>query len=134
MTTATSKRYELLSSLAAFLIWGGWAFYINDGSGPGVRLISGLAQGFASMAITMVMVRAVTRIYHHLPDNFLRLFLPAVVTVSITGSGLAFIHYMVGTPRIISTISPALTVAFAFCVYTAYKLHETQRTNNDAES
>jgi len=93
MATAISKRYELLSALAAFLIWGGWAFYINDGSGLGVRLTSGLAQGSASMAITMVMVRAVTGIYHHLPDNILRLFLPAVVTVSITGGGLAFMHY-----------------------------------------
>jgi hypothetical protein len=134
MVTATSKRYELLSALAAFLIWGGWAFYINDGLGPGVRFTSGLAQGTASTIITMVMVRSVTKIYRQLPDSILRLILPGIITVSITGSALAFIHYMVGTPRIISTISPVLTVAFAFCVYTAYKLHKTQRTNNDAGS
>lgn len=132
MVTATSKRYELLSALAAFLIWGGWAFYINDGSGFGIRLTSGLTQGTASMTITMVMVRSVTGIYRQLPENILRLFLPAVVTVSIIGSGLAFIHYVVGTPRIISTISPALTVAFVFCIYTAYKLHKLQRTSKHA--
>ena len=123
MHPRTSRRYDKLSAILAFIIWGGWAFYMNGDLGIEVRIKSGLAQGAASLIITLIMVRAVAGIYCWLPNNSLRLVLPAVITVCITGSGLVLVHTIVGTPRIFSTIFPALTVAFVFCVYTAFKLH-----------
>ncbi len=120
----TTKRFNLISAFLAFLLWGGWAFYVNGMGGITTRLVSGVTQGTASFIITLVMVRAITWLFHHLPTNPLCLISPAVITVSCTGSCLAFVHYLVGTPRIVQTISPALTVAFIFCFYTTLKIQK----------
>ncbi len=121
-TLKTSRLYNFLSAMFAFLIWGGWAYYINGRENLETGIISGITQGMASFTITLLMVHAVSWIYRRLPNNFWQLILPAIFTVSFTGSCLAAIHYAVGTPEIIYTISPALSVAFAFCLFTAYKL------------
>ena len=116
-----SKKFNLTSSFLAFLIWGGWSFYINDASLYN-RITSGLAQGLSSFIITLVMVKFVTRLYSRNYFPSIRLMLPAIITVSCTGSVLIIIHYLVGTPYIFKTVTPALSVAFIFCLYTSYKL------------
>ena len=121
----TSRIYNVLSALSAFLLWGGWAFYVNGGADAVKGLTSGLTQGTASFIITLVMVRVVTWFFKHLPGNFLQLPLAAFLTVTITGSCLVGIHWLMHTPHIFNTIAPALSVAFAFCWYTAYKLRKT---------
>ena len=118
----TSRFFNVLSALSAFMLWGGWAFYVNGSTDVTKGLISGLTQGTASFIITLVMVHLVTWFFNHLPDNFLQLPLAAFFTVTITGSCLVGIHWLVHTPHIFYTIAPALSVAFAFCWYTAYKL------------
>ena len=122
----TSRSFNFLSALSAFLLWGGWAFYVNGRSDIAKGLLSGLTQGTASFIITLVMVHLVTWFFKHLPGNCLQIPLSALLTVSITGSCLIAIHLLVKTPKIFYTISPALTVAFAFCWYTAYKLRKTR--------
>jgi hypothetical protein len=121
----TSRFYNVLSALLAFFLWGGWAYYVNGSTDITRGLISGLTQGTASFIITLVMVHLVTWFFNHLPGNFLQTLLVAFFTVSITGSCLVGIHLLVGTPKIFYTISPALSVAFAFCWYTAYKLRKS---------
>ncbi len=118
----TSRLFNVLSAMFAFMIWGGWAFYVNGRTDAAKGLISGLTQGTASFIITLVMVHLVTWFFKHLPNNFLQLPLAAFFTVTITGSCLVGIHWLVHTPHIFYTIAPALSVAFAFCWYTAYKL------------
>ena len=121
----TSRLFNVLSALSAFLLWGGWAYYVNGSTDAAKGLISGLTQGTASFIITLVMVHLVTWFFNHLPGNFLQLPLAAFFTVSITGTCLVGIHRLVHTPHILYTIAPALSVAFAFCWYTAYKLRKT---------
>ena len=118
----TSRLFNVLSALSAFLLWGGWAYYVNSSTDVTKGLISGLTQGTASFIITLVMVHLATWFFRHLPGNFLQIPLAAFFTVSITGSCLVGIHWLVRTPHIFYTIAPALSVAFAFCWYTAYKL------------
>jgi len=118
----TSRVYNVLSALAAFVMWGGWAYFINSGFGESTRIISAIAQGTASFVITLFMVHAVTWLFHRMTNELLKLILPAVLTVSFTGTCLATLHFLVGTPRILQTIAPALTVAFLFCLYTSFKL------------
>jgi hypothetical protein len=85
-------------------------------------LSSGLTQGVGSFLITLIMVRSVAWLYHHLPAHSSRLVLPALITVAVTGSCLATAHALVGTSNIVQTISPALSVAFLFNIYTTVKL------------
>ncbi len=130
----TSRRFNLISAFLAFLLWGGWAWYVNsDGVSSNSNsvsigsqtspLVSSLTQGIGSFVITLVMVRAVAWLYHRMPGVPLRVLWPAVITVAFTGSCLAIAHCCVGTPNIVRTIAPALSVAFAFNVYTAVKLN-----------
>ncbi len=118
----TSRRFNLLSAFLAFLLWGGWAFYINGGNGQGIRFFSGITQGIGSFIATFVMVSAVTWLFHCFNKSWLKLILPPFITVGCTGSCLACIHYIIGTPKIIHTILPALSVAFCFCLVTTLKL------------
>ena len=123
--TDAGRAFKLISAFLAFFLWGGWAFYVNGDSGLGTRLISGMVQGSASFVITLVMVRTVSWLFHNLPVNPLRFILPSLITVSTTGSCLALVHYVAGTPKILHTICPALAVAFSFCIFTTFKLQHT---------
>ena len=124
--TKTSARYKLFSASSAFFIWGSWAYYINSVESKAVGLVSGLTQGVASFIITLFVVYAVTKIYNALPESAWRLILPAILTVSCIAVCLVAIHTIAGTPRILPTIAPSLSVAFLFCVFTAYKLSRTE--------
>ncbi len=123
----TSRHYRYLSALIAFLLWGGWAFYINNNATVHTGVISGLTQGTASFMITLFLVHSVTRLYHRFSHPIVKLLFPAIMTVSFTGSCLLFIHLVAKTPHIILTILPAITVAFSFCLFTTYKLHKNSQ-------
>lgn len=120
-----SLFYNLGSALFAFTLWGGWAYFINR------TITSALIQGAASFIITLFLVYAVSSIYLRLVgkvNNILQLFIPAIITVSFTGTCLYIIHYVAGTAHIVNTIAPALLVAFTFCVFTAFRL--SKETSN----
>lgn len=134
----TSRRFNLISAAFAFAIWGGWAYYVNargavEGAGAS-PLTSGLTQGTGSFVITLILVHAVAWLYHRLPAHPGRLVLPGLITVAVTGSCLTAAHALVGTPDILQTIAPALSVAFAFCVYTAFKLRRAERREAEVEA
>ncbi|MFT6103281.1 MAG: hypothetical protein ACJA2B_001732 [Candidatus Endobugula sp.] len=124
-----SLAFNFLSAVLAFVLWGGWAFYINNTSET--RFVSATTQALASFGITFILVHMVTYIFHLLPVTPMRIALPAAISVSITGSGLVVAHTLAGTPRIFFTIAPALAVAFVFCVYTALKLHRATTDNKE---
>jgi len=121
-SSTTSKQYQYSSALMAFIIWGAWAFYVNNTSTHEARVLSGLTQGTASLIITLLIVSLTTKIFNALPDNALRLVFAPLVTMCITGTGLILVHSLVSTPKIIYTVAPAISVAFLFAVFTAVKL------------
>lgn len=127
----TTRTFNLISAILAFLLWGGWAFYINSQNSMRTGIISGLGQGTASFLITLFMVRVVARIYHRIHQPVLKLFLPAVLTVSLTSLCLVIIHTLLGTPHILKTILPALTVAFIFCLYTSFQLQRISKIGTE---
>lgn len=118
-----------LSAAAAFVLWGGWALYVNSNDSFSAGVQAGVTQGAASFVITLLMVRCVQYWAQRFEHPLKQLLLPAVLTVSATGSGLVLIHWLAKTPNIATTIAPALTVAFAFCVATSMKLQ-----NNSSET
>lgn len=125
----TSLVFNGLSAGMAFLLWGSWAYYANVGTSASKALSAGFTQGTASFVITLVMVRLVSWFFRCLPRHFLAIPVAALLTVTLTGSCLVAIHSWAGTPQILDTIAPALTVAFGFCCYTAAKLSNGQSLN-----
>jgi hypothetical protein len=132
MTNAirTSKFFNYLSALFAFILWGGWAYYINHSHSPDSGITSGIAQGSASFIITLFMVHLVTHLYHKFRRPIAKILMPALVTVSFTSVCLINIHLLVGTPQILYTVLPALSIAFVFCLYTSFKLHKISQINH----
>lgn len=126
----TSRYFSYMSAILAFMLWGGWAFYINNSYSTDSGIISGITQGTASFMITLFMVHLVTYLYHKFTHPIAKLIMPAIVTVSLTSVCLVNIHLMVGTPQVFYTISPALSIAFAFCLYTSFKLHKISQMEN----
>lgn len=118
----TNPKFKIVSAILAFFVWGGWAFYANGAFGLTTRAISGLTQGISSFIITLVMIHVVTWIFNQISNKFLRSILPTLMTVGLTGSCLMLAHYLVGTPKIITTVTPGLVSAFLFCLFTTHKL------------
>jgi len=118
------------------LLWGGWAFFINDDGDSHSGIISGTAQGSCSFIITLFMTHSIAIQFNKFSSGIFRIFFPPVITVGITGTMLISVHIMVGTPSILVTVSPALTVALVFSFFTVYKLHvasQEQGRINDQE-
>jgi len=128
----TSKRFTYISALLAFILWGGWAFYINGEFGNKSRILSGITQGTCSFIITLLMTKVIAYQYNQFSRMVCKILFPPIITVSITGTLLVLIHNKVGTPAIFETVSPALTVALLFGFFTIYKLHlESTRLRKD---
>ena len=118
--------FKLLSALAAFVLWGGWAYYINGGNANPSSLTAAGVQGSASFVITLLMVRAITWLHGRVPSGALRVWLPSAITLSGTGSLLIAAHWLAGTPRILPTIAPALLVGGLFCLFTSHTLLQSE--------
>ena len=75
---ANSWRGRLVAALLAFLIWGAWALFANWHNDTSHALMAGLLQGTFSGILTLLMAMAVTTLFRRLPDNPLRVLLPAL--------------------------------------------------------
>lgn len=124
INTSTNRGFTIFSAFAAFLLWGGWAYYLSYDKSIGITsgIVSGLTQGIASFIITLFMVKTVTWLFKRMPQSHLGIVLSALATVCFTGSCLYLAHFLVGTENIVLTIIFPLSVAFAFCLTTAYRL------------
>ena len=129
----TSAGFRFFSAGFAFIVWGGWAYAVNVSHSYKHGVISGLAQGIVSAAVTLLMVHVVTFLYHRFEKPVFKLVLPGLLTVMFTTSCTVLIHAMVGTPRIFFTILPAFTVGFLFCLYTCNQLRTLDGQPNEQE-
>ncbi|MDC4779337.1 hypothetical protein NQ848_15305, partial [Acinetobacter baumannii] len=57
-----TKYYKFASAIFAFLLWGGWSFYINTQVSNLVRgVVAGLVQGVSSFTITLFIAFLIER-------------------------------------------------------------------------
>ena len=127
-TIITTRNYNVISAILAFVLWGGWTFYINtkmDSLQHGI--ISGLTQGVCSFVITLFMTFLIDKQFNYFTNDLAKLCLPPVCTVLLTGSFLILVHHLIGTPSIVYTLAPVLTVAFLFAIFTNLKLYRTYK-------
>ncbi len=127
--TRTSRRYNLFSATLAAVVWGGWSYVVNSAESTSAGVVSGLAQSIASFTLTLVVVQAVTWIYNAISHRLLQIIVPAIVMVTCVGTLLVAVHSLVGTPHIVFTIAPSLTVAFVFCLVTACTLRNAETSS-----
>lgn len=121
----SSTTYNFGSAILAFVLWGGWSFYINTQQGSLEHgLISGITQGVCSFILTLVIAFLIEKLFNYFKNTLLKLLLPPVITVILTGSFLIMVHLLIKTPSIVYTLTPVLTVAFLFAIFTNVKLYK----------
>lgn len=121
--------FSIRSGVLACLVWGGWAFHINESMLAASGLVAGLSQGCASFLITLVMVRMIAYVSKYTPTEGFGLLIPAIVTVSASTCFLTAVHLFAQTPNVIATILPATCVAFVFCIVTTVKFRTEKSPN-----
>lgn len=113
---------DLPYALLAFVIWGGWTYYANAQAGYWTALISACAQGLFSMVMTFFMGYLTCFFFVRLTHPMAQLLMPATLILTLSGTCLTVLHWLVGTPEIILTIMPALIVGFLFCLFKTIQL------------
>ena len=124
---ANSWRGRLVAALLALLIWGAWALFANWHNDTSHALMAGLLQGTFSGILTLLMAMAVTTLFRRLPDNPLRVLLPALIIVSASFALLFLLHRWHQTPGLWQTIIPPSSMAFAYCLFLSVRLHRQAR-------
>ena len=126
MILKNTKFYNFASAIFAFLLWGGWSFYVNSQVTNLSRgVVSGLVQGVSSFIITLIIAFLIEVQFNFYKKLWTKLVVPPILTILLTGSVLVSIHVLFATTNIFKTVAPALTVAFMFAVLSNFKLYRT---------
>jgi hypothetical protein len=99
-----------------FMVYGGWAYYVNLSYGDDVALRAGLVQGSYSLALTMgssYLIEQLLVVYATAEPR------SSLLLATATSSALAFvvaysIHWLIGTPMIFTTILPGFLIGSVY--------------------
>jgi penicillin amidase len=119
----------IASGIIAFLLYGSWAVYANNEYGLLITLRSGLTQGLLSMTVTMVMTLAMEKVFSRIKPAILRFILTALGPLVTLITLMAFVHWIVGTPRIIKTIFPSVVIGTIYCILYTLGLSKVKKIN-----
>lgn len=121
------KAFNLFSAVLAALIWGSWAYYINDGSIVR-KLYSAAAQGVSSFSFTLLFIIVLAKLYHYFPKKPIFFLLPTFIAISLAAIILVSVHLLVHTPNILYTIAPSLSISVIFSIVVTLKLKISDRS------
>ncbi|SOC38848.1 hypothetical protein SAMN05892877_105293 [Rhizobium subbaraonis] len=110
----------------AFVAMGGWAILANRGHAPAQMLLAGAVQGAMSAAITLFLKKAIERLAR-IVTGAGRLWLPPALVIAVSGTALALIHRIAGTPEILRTIAVPLLVSASYAASYNYSLHRKEQ-------
>lgn len=113
-------RYTIISSLLAFVLWGTWALYTNFET-PNA-LVSALAQGLYSGAMTIFIVYIIEYFSRVLPTHHIFMFLPALIVTIMSCTAVWLIHTIIGTTHIAPIVWAIGVVVFIFSSVTTLKI------------
>ena len=108
--------FKYSSALFAFIIWGGWAFFINQ------KITAALVQGTSSFIFTTLIVSLVNYLFTKFNNKYYKMIMPAIISTSIIAIILITAHNLAQTSQILKTISLPLTAGFIFCLVTTFRL------------
>lgn len=125
------QLFKYGSALAALLLWGSWAFWVNREASWELRLLSSAAQAAASFVITLLMANSVAFFYKIFRHNYSKLIAPPLLTSLLTGSCLVAMHTLIGTQQVLHTVAPALSVGLLFCAAASWRLFIEENNNGN---
>ncbi|MFO1329142.1 MAG: hypothetical protein U1F56_17415 [Rubrivivax sp.] len=103
-----------LMCVAAFVLYGGWAFGVNLGHGVPVARAAGLAQGVSSTISTLIiasLIELCLKLFGGHRGGWLMTWL---VPPTLTGLMHAAFQWAVGTPEIVLTVAFSVVMGYVF--------------------
>jgi hypothetical protein len=123
--------FRMLRAIAAgilgFIVYGGWAFYVNSKHGVAVGLKAGFVQGTYSFALTLSTALFMEFLWTSLQNTRERYFLTLSITNSLTFATAYLVNWVFLTPEILPTIIPGFLIGI---IYSAFYLFSLRKLNN----
>ena len=114
-------------AVGAFIAYGGWAAYANHRYGLTTALVSALAQGTISFLVTAFMTLILEAIFYRFAAGALRFVVTAIGAQVVVALVTFTVHYVVGTPEIIVTMTPSFIVSSIYSVVYTTGMHIRDR-------
>jgi hypothetical protein len=116
--------------IAGFLFYGAWAFFINFSHGWDSAITAAVTQGGYSFTITFVLALVIEFLFQQLSHTSI-IALWRNVWVFIAGFSLLLftsvgINLLTGTPEIVWTVLPGLTVSAVYTVMYILALNKVE--------
>ena len=116
--------------IAGFLFYGAWAFFINFSHGWDSAITAAFTQGGYSFTITLVLALVIEFLFQRLSNTSITA-LWRNVWVFIAGFSLLLftsvgINLLTGTPEIVWTVLPGLTVSAVYTVMYILTLNKVE--------
>lgn len=120
------RRVTVLA-VGAFVLYGGWAVFANWEHGTEAALLAGVTQGALSLASTIVLTTAMEWVFARLSAGVHRFLATGLGPMTVSLLIMALGHVLAGTPEILATMLPSITVGYAFTLLYAATLTRTDR-------
>jgi len=128
------KRRIWLPPIAGFLFYGAWAFFINFPHGVESAIAAALTQGGYSFTITLVLALVIEFLFLRLGTLSATASIPGAwrnVWVFIVGFSLLLftsvgINVLTGTPEVLWTVLPGLTISAVYTVLYILALNKVE--------
>ncbi len=108
--------------IIAGLMWGAWALVANYEAGMKAALMAGATQFTMSFITASGITILVEKLLEKLLGSTLRIPLAMGIPIALIFAAQYGAHSLTGTPNIIITILPALTMGSAWCIVHGIKL------------
>lgn len=99
---------NLLNASLAFLIYGGWAAFVNSEYGLAVLIRSGLGQGVYAFFSTWMVTAVARKVLFHYGSNWRGFALSFLASFFIMLACPLTVHAILQTPEVIQAILPGL--------------------------
>lgn len=122
-----------LPPMAGFLFYGGWALFINFSHGWSKAITAALTQGGYSFFITLTLALVIEFLFQRLASSPITILWRSV-WVFIAGFSLLLftsvgINRLTGTPELVWTVLPGLTISAIYTVIYIVALNKVEETS-----
>lgn len=121
----------LLAGTAGFVIYGGWAFFINFDHGLPAALKAGATQGSYSFTLTLIMSFIMEWLFQLSDQPKVKFSLTFFITCLLIYSTSWSINALAGTPEIFLTILPGATFSTIYTLSYTLTLFKLQPIQTD---
>ena len=120
----SEARRAFFSAVVAFIIWGSWALIAHWDYAIWVKVKAGVTQGMSSFTFTYIGTIMLERLFRVGKTPLTQVLISGLGTFGIVLSSVLVIHTLAGTPEMLLTIAPSMTVSFFYCLSYAAALRK----------